>query len=105
MAKLWLDDERPAPDGWLHVKSAHEAIKALQDNQAATGEDIITDVSLDHDLGHDVVGNGYTVASFIEQGAMEGTLRPMRLTVHSANPVGRERMKAALRNAYKFWGV
>lgn len=41
--KLWLDDERPAPDGWQWVKTADEAIYALRDN-------LITHMSFDHDL-------------------------------------------------------
>jgi hypothetical protein len=28
--KLWLDDERPAPEGWLWLKTAQAAIDALQ---------------------------------------------------------------------------
>lgn len=44
MTRLWLDDERPAPAGWVHVRTASTAIELL----AAGG---VTEVSLDHDLG------------------------------------------------------
>ena len=29
MAKLWVDDERPAPEGWLWAKSTGEAVRIL----------------------------------------------------------------------------
>lgn len=56
--KLWLDDERPAPDGWYWVKTASEAIHALECMRDAAklprlweGKDVvITHMSFDHDL-------------------------------------------------------
>lgn len=44
--KLWLDDERPAPEGWYWVKTAAAAIACLLDQ----GDDPITHMSFDHDL-------------------------------------------------------
>lgn len=41
---LWLDDMRPAPEGWTHVKTIDEAIALLY-----TGN--VRHCSLDHDLG------------------------------------------------------
>lgn len=46
--KLWLDDERPAPEGWIWVKTGQEAIAILDDLGSATGE--LTHMSFDHDL-------------------------------------------------------
>ena len=94
--KIWLDDERPMPAGFdCHVKTAAGAIELL----AAGG---VTAISLDHDLGDDV-GTGYDVACYIEQGAYDGTLSPVEVTIHSANPVGRERMQNAINKARLFW--
>lgn len=42
--KLWLDDVRPAPEGWTWVKTVDEARARL----VAGGVDHL---SLDHDLG------------------------------------------------------
>lgn len=42
--KLWLDDIRPCPDGYLHARSVNEAIKLVE-------EHICEYASLDHDLG------------------------------------------------------
>ena len=30
--KLWVDDERPAPEGWTRVESSAEAIRELSEN-------------------------------------------------------------------------
>ena len=94
---LWLDDERPVPDErWQLVRTAEECIEILKEGK-------VERVSLDHDLG---VGynTGYKVACFIEEAAHDGTLKPLeRMYVHSANPVGKARMRQALNNAYKIW--
>ena len=94
--KIWLDDERPMPDGYdRHVRTAEEAISILKSG-------IVTVISLDHDLGENA-GTGYEVACFIEEGAFSGTLSPMDVNIHSANPVGRNRMEQAINNAKKCW--
>lgn len=97
--KLWLDDERPMPNGFdIHVKTSHAALVLL-----ATG--IIDEISLDHDLG-DLDGDcsdGYEVACWIEEQAVRGMIRPMMWHVHSANPVGAAKMRMALENADMHW--
>jgi hypothetical protein len=89
---LWLDDVRASPNGWVWVKTAAEAIAALKNGD-------VEQCSLDHDLGH-LRGGGYV-------GAMEPSglavidwmirtnVWPQRIYIHSANPVGAERMLAA----------
>jgi len=94
---IWLDDERPMPQGYdVHCKTAAEAIALLKQGG-------VEGISLDHDLGPEWAGTGYDVASYIERAAHEGTLAPLRLKLHTANPVGRERMAQALRSAKRFW--
>lgn len=94
--RLWLDDLRPAPDGWTHARTAAEAMALL-----AHGD--VEEVSLDHDLGPEEAGPGYAVAAWIEEAAAFGRIPPLRWSVHSANPVGRERMAAALESAERWW--
>ncbi len=103
--RVWLDDLRPMPDGYTHwAKTADEAIALLQ-----TGE--VEEISLDHDLGKsqsdgytaEAEQTGYTVARFIEEGAVKGTVKRMRLRIHSQNPVGVKNIKAALRVAMRAW--
>lgn len=103
--KIWLDDllddpespERHVPAGFVGVKTAWEAIELLKKGN-------VEEISLDHDLGNDEkFGTGYDVAKFIEQSAFEGSLRPLEIKIHSANPVGRKNMGVSIDNAYRFW--
>lgn len=95
--RVWLDDERPMPPGYdLHLYTAVETIRLLSQGK-------VTCISLDHDLG-EYGGTGYEVACYIEQAAYEGTLQPLEINIHSANPVGRGRMEQALTNASRYWG-
>jgi hypothetical protein len=95
--KLWLDDVRPAPEDWIWVKTAPDAFKVL-----ATGN--VGEVSLDHDLGDDPLAlDGYIVATWIDEAAQQKRIRRLRWRVHSANPVGRAWMEAALRSADRWW--
>ena len=95
--KIWLDDNRPAPDGWIWVKTAGDAVGYL-----AMGT--VTDISLDNDLGDiNVVGDGYMVAQYIEEQAYIGGLPPLNIIVHTQNPVQGAKMIVAMRNAIRYW--
>lgn len=94
--RLYLDDERPTPPGWERATTAAEAVARLQ----AGG---IVEISLDHDLGPPEAGTGYDVACWIEEAAATGRLPALLWRIHSANPVGRARMEAALRSAERWW--
>ena len=88
--KVYLDDERIAPAGWVQVSWPDEAIKLLQ-----TGD--VTHLSLDHDLGDDKRGTGYDVLLWIEKAvALCQFIPPASIEVHSANSAGRKRMLAAI---------
>jgi len=89
--KLWLDDERKPPsEAWVWVDEALKAIDLLDLGN-------VEEVSLDHDLGDDR-WNGYVVACYIERRAHQG-YPPPKWAVHSANPVGRQNIEAALKSA------
>lgn len=93
--KIWLDDERPVPpefDVW--VKTAAAAMKVLGTGGA-------TEISLDHDLGGEQTG--YDVACFLEQGAALGRIAPVKVHIHTANPVGRKNIAAAVAKAMEYW--
>ena len=101
--RVFLDDELEAPErqklaqGFdIWVTTAAEAIQLI-----AGGK--VTEVSLDHDLGPEGIGTGYDVAKFIEEKAFYQEIPRLKWRVHSANPVGRERMTVALQNADKYW--
>lgn len=94
--KLWLDDIRPAPEGWTWVKTAWDAIALLEKGGVEA-------VSLDHDLGDAENGTGQFVAGWIEAEAYHGRIGRIAWRVHSANPIGAERMKIALERAETYW--
>ena len=83
--KLFLDDVREAPPGWHRVFWPDEAIALLQKGG-------VTHVSLDHDLGDDSRGTGYDVIAWIEEAVITRGFSSPKIAIHSANPVGRERM-------------
>lgn len=90
--KLWLDDERPAPNGWRQAFNYAEFEAILLANPKQ-----ITHVSLDHDLGSEY-HTGYDAACLLEKLAHQEKLMPgIQVAVHSSNPVGCKRMMAALR--------
>jgi len=97
MLRLWLDDCRPLPADWdVMVQTAPEAIARL-----ASG--VVSAISLDHDLGPVEAGTGYDVARWIEEAAYGGVLPRLAWSLHTDDPVGRERMRAALVNADRYW--
>jgi NAD+-processing family protein with receiver domain len=91
--RVWLDDRREPPAGWVWVRTPHEAIDLL-----SSGE--VEELSLDHDLGLvDDSGRertGYDVVLWIEEQVATEALIPPRLAVHSANPPAHERMLRAI---------
>jgi hypothetical protein len=93
--KLYLDDERIAPDGWVQVRWPDKTIKLLKGG-------CVTHLSLDHDLGDDQRGTGYDVLLWIEQEvASHKFTPPAKIDVHSANPAARKRMLAAIESIFK----
>ncbi|MFM0348221.1 cyclic-phosphate processing receiver domain-containing protein [Paraburkholderia sp. RL17-347-BIC-D] len=88
--KVYLDDERPTPDGWHRVYWPSDAIGLLE----AGG---VTELSLDHDLGDDARGTGYDVILWIEEAvALRGFVPPV-IRIHSANPSAVEKMQAGVK--------
>ncbi len=94
--KLYLDDVRPKPRDYdFLAKTAKEAIDLLK-----TGK--ITCISFDHDLGEESNGTGYDVASWIEHEAYKGKIKSIDWVVHSANPVGRNKIQWAMESAQRW---
>lgn len=115
---LWLDDIRRAPDGWMHVRTVTEAKEVLSDPLIK-----VVAWSLDHDLGAcedclggknaeewmvsaqfqsmpncEHYGTGYELLCWLEANPQYW---PSKVpSVHTANPVGRERMKVVIRKHY-----
>ena len=92
--KVYLDDERTTPDGWLRVYWPAEAIELLK-----TGK--VLEISLDHDLGDDEIGTGYDVVLWIEEAVITNNFKPPIINVHSANSSAREKMELGIQSIIK----
>lgn len=94
--KVFLDDIRPEPNGWVRTYTPQQTIDLLK-----TGK--VTDLSLDHDLGIDCMSDedgleqtGYDVILWIEEEVICNGFVPPKITIHSDNPVGRQKMEAGI---------
>jgi hypothetical protein len=89
--RLWIDDERDAPEGWERLRTLGEARRAFAD--AKVGE-----VSLGGSAG--LVDS---CAQELEQGAFTQRIRPLRVVVHAAAGPARTMAEQALANAARHW--
>ena len=100
--KLYLDDVRNRPEGFVLARSYAEAIDLVQKLGCPRF------ISFDHDLGLFDDGtelNGHDFAKWLIEGDLDGkVLIPQDFTfnVHSSNPKGRENIKGILDNYLKF---
>ena len=100
--RLYVDDIRPAPEGWLQARTVTEAIRTI----ARFGVEI-THVSLDHDISLPVSVNGeyrpfpspetfQAVAYYMVAYYMGLTSEKPHVTIHTANPVGATELESIL---------
>lgn len=88
---LWIDDERPTPEGYSHTaKNSAEAITLLEQSML-DGTITLKLVSFDHDLGQpwieqDNIANDTTRP--ILTWMIENDYWPEEIRIHTANPVG-----------------
>lgn len=98
--KLWIDDVRPAPDGYWWIKTTDEACSII--NRHWIDIDVI---NIDHDAGAFAVNGGdyIKVLDFIEYAIKAGHSTPnFVFHIHSMNPVGVQNMRAIIkRNNWK----
>ena len=87
--KVYLDDKRQTPEGWVRVFWPDQAIELMKTGQ-------VLDISLDHDLGDDTRGTGYDVILWIEEEVAMRGFKPPKIYVHSANSSAREKMLAGV---------
>ena len=107
--KLWIDDVRPAPKGYVHcytVIQAKNFIQFIEKRNAYvaihTAEGITDEIELidiDHDAG-DFACDGGDYIRLLDW--LEETGRNYPIHIHSMNPVGVENMKQiCIRNGWK----
>ena len=101
--KLWIDDVRPAPNGYVWCKSVNEAKKTIRANTPMwTFEPPTQDIELidiDHDAG-DYASDGGDYIKLLDW--FEETGRNYPIHIHSMNLVGVENMRRIIqRNGWK----
>jgi hypothetical protein len=89
--RVFLDDERATPEGWVRVYWPDEAIALLESGA-------VEELSLDHDLGDDERGTGYDVVLWLEEAVALRGFKPPRISVHSANSSARDKMIAGIQS-------
>lgn len=111
--KLWIDDVKPAPDGYVWCKSVNEAKDAIVDANAAfvasyknglPNESLYIElISLDHDAGEYACDGGdyIRLLDWLEW-LYDGHGTYTNFHIHSANPIGMENMRRIIeRNGWK----
>lgn len=93
--KVFLDDERATPEGWVRAFWPEDVIELLKGGKVA-------ELSLDHDLGDDEHGTGYTVLLWLEEQVAVHGLTPPVIRIHSANSSARLKMEAAIESIIRF---
>ena len=100
--KIWLDDVRPAPNGYVLCKSVNEAKRTILEsedevkfaiNQCLSNRIMdwtIEVIDCDHDLGDYAYdgGDGIKLLDWLAE-----TKRFYPIELHTMNPVGRENMQ------------
>ena len=87
--KIWVDDVRPAPKGYVWLKSVNEVKKYLADPHIL-GNYEISLIDLDHDAGDYAKDGGdyIRILDYLELVGYNGSLR-----IHSMNAVGKMNMR------------
>lgn len=88
--KIWVDDVRPAPEGYERARTTNIAIDYIK----VYGK-FITLIDLDHDAGDYVeLGGDYiNILNFME----ENDINYIPIRIHSQNPVGVENMRRIIK--------
>jgi len=93
--KIYLDDIRAVPEGYIGVKSVNAAIALIEQIEELGGEIAVLD--LDHDLGDYAFDGGDAIKLLDYLVEYE---KFYLVVFHTANPVGRANMQ---REIDRFW--
>lgn len=87
--KIWVDDIRPAPAGYIWLKSVNETIRYISNISIFEGYAIEL-IDLDHDAGDYAKDGGdyVRILDYLELVGYNGDLR-----IHSMNAVGKMNMR------------
>lgn len=103
MIKVWIDDVRPAPDGYVWCRSTNGALRFITQNK-----NYIELIDLDHDAGDyaDDGGDFINVLKELERlsrsprhkDTYDFFVHKIKFKLHSMNPVGIENMRRIIEN-------
>lgn len=102
--KLWIDDLRPAPAGYIWIKSVNKAKEVIEEysNKLDFDNNMVDEIELidiDHDAG-DYVHCGGDYIKLLDW--LEETGRNYPIRIHSQNTVGAQNMRAIIhKNGWK----
>lgn len=107
--RVYLDDERPTPDGWIHARWPEDVINHLKSGS-------VEEISLDHDLADPFVEGqgycssirertGYDVLVWIEEQVVLNGFVPPVIRIHTANSSAREKMEAAKKSIERLHNI
>lgn len=87
---VWLDDERPAPEGWILCRWPEQVIDLIK-----TGK--VEWISLDYDLGEDSgysnPRTGYDVITWLEEQVINHGMTSIPVIfLHDQNPISKKKM-------------
>ncbi len=94
---VWVDDIRPAPDGFVWCKSTNEALRLIVGNI-----ENVERIDLDHDMGDTFGGDAIRILNEIERKSrlsdtFSERVKKIKFRLHTANPVGEQNMRAIIR--------
>lgn len=79
--RIWVDDIREAPEGWMWCRTSGQAILNLAEHMTTSK---VSELSLDHDLG------GEDTTRPVVLWMCQNNMWPDKVSCHSMNTVGRE---------------
>lgn len=90
MKKIYLDDVRTIPEGFIGLRSFTEFITYIEANGLPDF------ISFDHDLG--LQESGYDCAKWLVAYCLDNEMELQDFVVHSQNPVGKQNIASLLSN-------
>jgi hypothetical protein len=98
--RLWIDDVRPAPNGYVWLKTVNSAIRFIEGcewDECVSGpidfQNQIELIDIDHDAG-DFAKDGGDYIKLLDW--LEETSRNYPIHIHSMNPVGLKNMRVII---------
>ena len=93
--KLWIDDVRPAPEGYIWSKSVNQAKTAIKTYEL-NYYDYGVLIDIDHDAGAEVTDGGDYIKLLDWLEANNIVNEKFTFHIHSMNPVGIQNMRAII---------